>query len=216
VKIRNAKPGASVARKETIASSLDGPFLRREQPILSPRDCSHWDDTITTNPMVTILDNGATYLIYKSRKAVGYPLQLGIAYAPNPAGPFVRLGEGPLLGGMDLEDPFLFYQKKRRKFCLLAKDNHPREDNPDLWGGGVYAESDNGIDFSLVNHSLVYTRHLQWEDGHESVQTNLERASLLFDEDGNPCRLYFATGEGDTPYFFKGTSYLVSLPLLPE
>jgi hypothetical protein len=199
-----------------IADSIDGPFLRQDKPLLEPRDCSHWDDTITTNPTVTILENGTTYLIYKSRKAVGYPLQLGIASAPSPAGPFTRLSEGPLLDGMDVEDPFLFYDAQRSKFCLLAKDNHPQKDHPDLWGSGLYAESDDGIHFALVKNPLVYTRRLRWEDGHESVQTNLERASLLFDEKGDPCRIYFATGEGKDPYFFSGTSYVVSLPLKPE
>jgi hypothetical protein len=199
-----------------VSSSIDAPFIRQERPLLEPRDCSHWDDTITTNPTVAVLPDGRTYLIYKSRRAVNYPLQLGIAFAPNPAGPFTRLNEGPLLDGMDVEDPFLFYDSKRHKFCLLAKDNHPNEKNPDLWGSGIYAESDDAIHFSLVKNPLVYTRHLLWEDGHESTQTNLERASLLLDAQGNPLRLYFATGEGKTPYFFDGTSYVVSLPLKPE
>ena len=32
-----------------VADSIDGVFERRDMPLLEPRDCSHWDCTITTN-----------------------------------------------------------------------------------------------------------------------------------------------------------------------
>ena len=109
-----------------VADSIYGEFLRRERPLLSPRDCSHWDCTITTNPAVAILPSGKTYLVYKSRRAVGEPLMLGVAVAEQPDGEFQRLSDEPILTFDDsdfhVEDPFLWYDAGRKKFCLLAKE----------------------------------------------------------------------------------------------
>ncbi|MCI6443781.1 MAG: glycoside hydrolase family protein, partial [Clostridia bacterium] len=80
-----------------VADDIDGEFIRRDEPLLEPRDCSHWDCTITTNPSVVILPDGKTYMIYKSRRAFGKPLQLGIAVADKPDGKFERLTENPIL-----------------------------------------------------------------------------------------------------------------------
>ena len=52
-----------------VADSIYGEFVRRDTPILEPRDCSHWDCTVTTNPAVAILPDGRTYMVYKSRHA---------------------------------------------------------------------------------------------------------------------------------------------------
>ena len=37
-----------------VADDINGEFVRRDLPILEPRDCSYWDCTVTTNPMVAI------------------------------------------------------------------------------------------------------------------------------------------------------------------
>ena len=73
-----------------VADDINGEFVRRDTPILEPRDCRYWDCTITTNPTVAIMPNGKTYMIYKSRAAIGKPLQLGIAVADTPDGKFER------------------------------------------------------------------------------------------------------------------------------
>lgn len=124
-----------------IADSIDGPFHRFDAPLLEPRDCSHWDCTITTNPTVAILPDGTTYMIYKSRSSADAPLALGMAVAPRPEGPFHRLTEGPLFPQEDgtpysMEDPYLCYDEKRKRFCLIAKDD-PRNGSgiTGHWGG---------------------------------------------------------------------------------
>ena len=50
-----------------VADSIYGEFVRRDTPLLEPRDCRFWDCTITTNPSVAILPSGRTYMIYKNR-----------------------------------------------------------------------------------------------------------------------------------------------------
>ena len=202
-----------------VASDINGEFVRKDEPILNPRDCSHWDCTITTNPSVVILPSGKTYMIYKSRRAYGAPLQLGIAVADKPDGIFERLTENPILEFKDadkhMEDPFLWYNEKRKKFCMLAKDDSKNENAviTGEWGAGFYAESDDCIHFEIPENPKVYSRNLIWADGNKTIQCNLERPSLLFDEKGKPIYLYCASGNGNNPYNFNGTTYVIGIKL---
>ena len=202
-----------------VADSIEGPFVRQDQPLLEPRDCSHWDCTITTNPTVAILPDGKTYMIYKSRRGVGHPLQLGIAVAQQPEGPFTRLTEGPVLQFADenlhVEDPFLWYDARRKKFCLIAKDDCKNGSTgiTGEWGGGFYAESDDCIHFELAEEPKVYSRTVLWKDGHTSKQGNLERPCLLFDEDGTPTHLFCASGNADMPYDFRENTFVLCMKL---
>ncbi len=205
-----------------VADDIDGEFVRQDSPLLEPRDCSHWDCTITTNPSVVILPSGKTYMIYKSRSAFGKPLQLGIAVSDKPDGKFERLTERPILEFEDsnkhIEDPFLWYDEKRKKFCMLAKDDSKNGSDglTGEWGAGFYAESDDCIHFELAEHPKAYSRILEWADGTKTEQCNLERPSLLFDENGRAEYLYCASGNGNAPYSFQGTTYVVGIKLEPE
>ncbi|MFR6590350.1 MAG: hypothetical protein ACLURV_09765 [Gallintestinimicrobium sp.] len=69
------------------APSVFGPWTRCDEPLISPRDCSHWDCTATTNPAVAIQPDGTTYMLYKSRSFADGPLKIGVAKAPRPDGP---------------------------------------------------------------------------------------------------------------------------------
>lgn len=202
-----------------VADRIDGEFVRRDAPLLEPRDCSHWDCTCTTNPAVAVLPGGKTYMIYKSRREAGGTLRLGIAVADNPAGPFTRLSDDPVLdlGSDDLhvEDPFLWYDGERKKFCVIAKDDSKNGAHgiTGETGGGFYAESDDCIKFTVPENATLYTRTSAPVGGE--VLCNLERPWLLF-EDGRPVRLYCAAGRGKSPYAFEGNTFVVSFPLIKE
>lgn len=197
-----------------VADSINGDFVRRNTPLLSPRD-SHWDCTVTTNPAVTILPDGRTYMIYKSRRDSGAPLQLGVAAAPTPEGPFERLSDCPILQFADsdihVEDPYLWYDVPRKRFCLLAKDDSKNGSRGITggWGNGFYAESEDCIRFEIPEQPLAYTRKVQWANGNVTEQGNLERPSLLFNDSGEPAYLYCATGCGSAPYAFEGVTYII-------
>ena len=202
-----------------VADSIYGEFVRRDTPLLEPRDCGHWDCTVTTNPSVAIMPNGKTYMIYKSRSAVGKPLKLGIAVADKPDGVFERLSDFPILDFAEedkfIEDPFIWYDDKKKKFCLITKDD-VRNGGVGVtgeWGAGFYAESDDCMDFVIGDDAKVYSRKVTWEDGRETLQCNLERPSLLFDENGEPTHIFCASGTGENPYVFQGTTYIVSMKL---
>lgn len=205
-----------------VADDINGEFVRLDAPLLEPRDCRYWDCTITTNPSVVILPDGKTYMIYKSRRSVCHPLQLGVAVADRPDGEFRRLSDEPILSldGREyrVEDPFLWYDEKRKKFCLIAKDDCRNEANgiTGQWGSGFYAESDDCIHFEIAPHPMVYARELHWKDGRVTLQGNLERPSVLFDENGTPTHLFCATGDGKEPYQFEGNTYVACVELLPN
>ena len=205
-----------------VADDIDADFIRCDEPLLTPRDCSHWDCTITTNPSVAILPSGKTYMIYKSRRAYGKPLQLGVAVADKLDGKFERLTDTPILAFADenkhMEDPFLWYDEKRKKFCIIAKDDSKNGDRgiTGEWGSGFYAESDDCIHFEIAENPKVYSRSIEWEDGRKTLQCNLERPSLLFDKKGQPAYLFCASGNGSAPYQFEGKTYVVCINLSPH
>ncbi len=199
-----------------VADGIYDDFVRRDEPLLQPRDCSKWDCTITSNPSVAILPNGTTYMIYKSRSSVGSPLKLGVAISPSPDGKFERLTDMPILQFDDenkhLEDPFLWYDVERKKFCIVIKDDSKNGSHgvTGEFGAGFYAESDDCINFKIPDEPKVYSRKLKWEDGSESTQCNLERPNILFDEQNKPLYLFCATGNGCEPYSFTGRTYVVA------
>lgn len=203
-----------------VADSIYGEFVRRDTPILEPRDCSHWDCTVTTNPAVAILPDGTTYMVYKSRHAAGATLQLGVAVADKPDGEFKRLSDNPILCSDDpdlhIEDPFLWYDESRKKFCVLVKDDCK---NGSLgytgeWGSGFYAESDDCIHFTIPENPKVYSRQVTWADGTKTQQGNMERPWLLMDENGKPDYLFCASGKGSVPYSFEGETFIVAQKII--
>lgn len=201
-----------------VADDVNGEFVRRDTPLLEPRDCSHWDCTITTNPSVIIQPSGKTYMIYKSRSGVGSPLQLGIAVADSPEGPFERLMEDPILNFDDpdkhIEDPFIWYDEARNKFCLIAKDDCKNGSYglTGEWGAGFYAESDDCIHFEVAQSPKVYSRTVRWADGSVTTQRNMERPSLLMNEDGEPTHIFCASKNGAS-YAFEGRTFVVCMKL---
>ncbi len=202
-----------------VADDINGEFVRRDTPLLEPRDCGHWDCTCTTNPSVTIMPDGKTYMIYKSRCAYAKPLQLGIAVADAPDGEFKRLSDNPILDFHDenahVEDPFLWYDEKKKKFCIIVKDDvkNGAHGVTGEWGSGFYAESDDCLDFVIGDDPKVYSRHVEWADGTASLQGNLERPCVLFNEQGEPTHIFCASGYGPNPYSFDGNTFIVCMKL---
>jgi hypothetical protein len=202
-----------------VADDINGEFIRRDTPLLEPRTCDYWDCTITTNPSVAIMPDGKTYMIYKSRSAVGKPLKLGIAVADKPDGVFKRLSDKPILDfadeNMHIEDPFIWYDEGKKKFCLITKDDvkNGAYGITGEWGSGFYAESDDCMDFTIGDEPKVYSRTIEWTDGRVTTQGNLERPSVLFDENGKSTHIFCASGFGQQPYDFTDVTFIVCMKL---
>lgn len=203
-----------------VADSIYGEFVRKDKPILLPRDESHWDCTVTTNPTVAILPSGKTYMIYKSRKSEGATLKLGVAVADCPEGEYKRLSDRPIFDfdnpDLHIEDPFLWYDNKRKKFCLLVKDDSKNGSYgiTGEWGSGFYAESDDCVNFVIPENPKVFSRTVTWKDGKVTTQGNMERVSLLFDENGTPTHMFNASADGC--YGTGGRSYIVCQQLVKK
>jgi hypothetical protein len=202
-----------------VSDSVFGPWKRRETPLLEPRRPGHWDCTVTTNPTTAIMSDGSTYMIYKSREYSGATLRLGVAHATSPEGPFVRLQDEPILQfgdpDMHVEDPFLWYTEDGT-FHLLIKDDS-KNGSPGLTGergAGVYLTSKDCKNWDIGPNPKAYSRKVEWDNGSQTTQCNLERPFLLF-HDGKPTHLFLATGSGSTPYRFEHTWNIV-IPLMGE
>ncbi|MFI3169575.1 MAG: glycoside hydrolase family protein [Faecalibacterium sp.] len=201
------------------ATSVYGPWKRPDEPLMQPRNANYWDCTCTTNPSVAIMPNGKSYMIYKSRRSSNDPLQLGVAVADKPDGPYERLSDEPIFQFENpswfVEDPFMWYENGR--FCLLMKDDF-RDESGGItgeWGCGVYAESEDCLHWQIADQPKAYSRTLQWDDGTTTVQGHLERPNLLF-QNGKPTHLFAATAASAEPWKFKGTSWSVCMPLKDE
>jgi hypothetical protein len=197
------------------SKSVYGPWTRPDLPLLEPRKPGYWDCTITTNPSVALLPDGTSYMIYKSREYANSTLQLGIARAPQPDGPFIRIQDEPILQfehpDFHVEDPFLWYHDGQ--FHLLVKDDFKNNCGgiTGEWGAGVYATSNDCRHWDIHPNPKAYSRIVKWDDGTFSQQCNLERPNLLFHE-GKPTHLFLATGNGSIPYAFTDSWNMV-IPL---
>ena len=95
--------------------------------------------------------------------------------------PVKLVSEEPILNfkNMDyhVEDPFLWYDEKRKVFCLVAKDDckNGAKGVTGEWGSGFYAESEDCIHFEIAENPMVYSRQLEWKDGRVTKQGNLEQ-----------------------------------------
>ena len=142
-------------------------------------------------------------------------MQLGVAVADKPDGEFHRLSDDPILSFDDpdlhVEDPFLWYDAARKKFCVIAKDDSKNGSFgiTGQWGSGFYAESDDCIRFEIPSEDAVYSRKVSWKDGRHTQQGNMERPWVLFDDNGKPTHLFCASGAGSDPYSFEGRTYIV-------
>jgi hypothetical protein len=158
-------------------------------------------------------------MIYKSRSAVGKPLKLGIAVADKPDGEFKRLSDKPIFdfsdSNMHIEDPFIWYDEHKKKFCIITKDDvkNGAYGVTGEWGSGFYAESDDCVHFEIGNDPKVYSRTIEWMDGKITTQGNLERPSVLFDENGKPTHIFCASGFAERPYDFTDITFVVCMKL---
>jgi len=193
------------------APSPAGPWRRYDRPILEPRP-GKWDNTVVTNPAPVVTPDGRILLYYRSNTPNG--LRIGLAAADRPEGPYRRVTDEPVLNlpdGNFVEDPFAWWNGAC--FEMLAKD---------MTGGitgekhaGVHLWSRDGLDWRLAERPQAWSRRVLWDDGTTTVQGNVERPQLLFDDDGNPAYLFAATSDGPGGFRNARNTWTMVLPLGP-
>jgi hypothetical protein len=177
------------------APSLEGPWERRDHPILEPR-AGQWDALMTTNPAPCVLANGSVLLVYKSTGDADDLLRMGAARADRPEGPYERATDEELFAftgpGEHVEDAYVWHEDGR--FQLIMKDINGGLSGET--GAGVHAMSGDGITWSLSPSPKAYSLTLPFVNGNERTFARVERPQLLI-EDGRPRMLYLAVAESN-------------------
>ncbi|QYY35277.1 glycoside hydrolase family protein [Ruficoccus sp. ZRK36] len=196
------------------APEITGPWTRLNQPILEPRlDC--WDSLMVTNPAPCVEADGSLLLLYKSVLYRGDKMHLGVCRAQDYHGPYQRLSDEPILtfgGRDDVEDPFVWVEGGR--YHSIMKDvkggigGHP--------GGGIYVQSDDGVNWRLTQDVHAYSRTIRWQDGTRTVQDFLERPGLILGPDNRPRYFTAATATGASSSRMLKRSWNVVIPISCE
>jgi len=206
-----AESYASIRIGLATSRSLDGPWERRDAPILLPRP-GKWDSTVVTNPAPCVREDGRILMLYRSNTPAG--LRIGAATADGPDAPFQRLSDEPVLhlpGGGFVEDPFVWWNGTR--YEALAKDM-----TGSLTGefhAGVHLTSPDGLAWTLSVPPKAYSRRVVWQDGRVTVQGSLERPQLLM-RCGQPTHLFAATADGPGGFRRATRTWNMVIPLRPE
>jgi hypothetical protein len=203
-----------------VADSINGPWIRPNQPLLEAGETGAWDDHCTTNPAFLKHPNGQYWLYYKSWNTNEYenpgdPLirgnrKYGLAIADKLEGPYRKLASNPIIDfsskgdNKQFEDAFIWMENN--KFNMLARDmgifNHEN---------GLIMESKNGIKWTEPKIAYYETNHYINQPSpptHLKKYGRFERPQLLFQKD-KPTYL-FTTSQGgkymtSSPFIFKLT-----------
>lgn len=198
-----------------IADSPYGPWKRLDEPILKPKPNTFYS-YFTSNPSPIIQEDGSVLMIFKGRSYLPdgkySDMAMGVAYAPHIEGPYTVLNNDQPIFHVDkqgeAEDPFLW--KDKRGYHIIFKDHvakYTRER-----GGGVMAHSNDGLHWEVDKDPKAYSRTVEWEDGKVSMQGQLERPFLLF-ENGKPTHAFFATMDGPSGFENATESWNMVIPL---
>jgi len=186
----NCTQRIGVASSPDIAGFLDGSFRRKPEHLIMPDSVRTWE--VTVNPSVTKGPDGRFYMMFKSRKPDLGHMTFWMAVAPTPEGPFTHYSEVSTSADMACEDPYLWYDSRRRRFYAIAKYFSRTGSLAPEFGSLVLLTSKDGRDWKAATHSLVSLRRLRFKDGHETTLAHLERPFLLFDRKGRMLALLAA------------------------
>lgn len=192
------------------SSSLYGPWTRTDLPLLDVGLEGEWDDHCTTNPAVIKGEDGLYWLYYKSwntkeyldqKGAVRGNRKYGLAKSTSPVGPFVKVGNNPVIDFSDkpnnaqLEDAFVWNDKNG--YHMIARDmgffNHEY---------GLYLHSDDGLKWTAPEVSYLDMASYVLEKQTSSKLTRfgrLERPMFLLDKKNERPQFLFGATQGG-PY----------------
>jgi hypothetical protein len=193
------------------APSVTGPWTRLDHSIFPTKPGSFYS-FLTSNPSPCLDPDGGVTIVFKSRRYLGNthgPMELGIARAPAPAGPYRVLMDHPLeLPGGEVEDPFFW--RSRRGYEMIAKDMHGGIGGEKY--GGVHAWSPDGRSWRWGTPAAAYSRTLTFDDGLTETLGCFERVSLLFDGD-RPTHLFGAVADGPGGFCAATRTWNMCVPL---
>ncbi len=193
----NCTQRIGMASSPTIAGFLNGTFFQKPEHLVMPDSIKTYE--VTVNPSVCKGPDGRYYMMYKSRKPDLGHMTFWMAVANKPDGPFSFYSEVSSSADMASEDPYLWYDKKRRRFYAIAKYFSSKSKTNTEFGSLILLTSINGKDWGLANSYMVSPKKINFTNGTEVRLSNLERPFLLFDKKGN-LEALFAAAAVKSPY----------------
>lgn len=202
-----------------VSESPYGPWKRLDTPILTTQPNTFYNFLIS-NPAPVIQEDGSVMLMFKGREysndSTHSGMQLGMAYAPNPEGPYSVINNHQPIFKLDdkgeVEDPFLW--KDENGFHAVFKDHSGKITGER--GGGVLAHSKDGIQWNLDADPKAYSLTIEWEDKNVEKQGQVERPFILFDKKRQPSHIYFATMDGIGEFHNATDSWTMVIPFNKE
>ncbi|MDL2214597.1 glycoside hydrolase family protein [Dysgonomonas sp. OttesenSCG-928-M03] len=199
-----------------VSDSPYGPWKRLDKPILDTKPGTFYS-FLTSNPSPVIQEDGSVMMIFKGRAYnednTHGDMALGIAYADNIEGTYKVLNNNyPIFnveGQGEAEDPFLW--KDKSGYHIIYKDHVGKFTGER--GGGSMAHSQDGIHWTIDKDPKSYSRTVEWEDGSIGMQGQLERPFILFNKDGKPTHIFFATMNGPGGFENAAKSWNMVIPL---
>ncbi len=181
------------------AKSLDGPWQRRDDPILDPsNDPGHWTHQSScgvNNPAMVKMPDGRFFLYFKARKTGVSGTKMGLAIAEKLEGPYVIQPEPVTANKQTIEDGYAFLGKDGMVH-LITTDNHGIIEK----GGGLHWQSKDGLDFGAPTQAFHRLDHYIKRSDYPKARRiygpgiwKCERPQLLV-EDGIPRYLYAPSG----------------------
>lgn len=195
-----------------VADSPAGPWIRMDQPLISPTEGFH-DALCMANPSVTQRPDGGYLMVYKAvgkKKALpfGGPVVHLVAMADNPTGPFRKLPDPVFISpgsSFAAEDPFIWRGPDR--YWAIVKDFKGAFSGTGKTSLALF-ESADGIQWHTAKHPLVSGLALRCADGSVLSLEKLERPQLLMNG-GEPAVLICAAA----PAGHLSKSFSVQIPL---
>ena len=193
----NCTQRIGMASSPTIAGFLNGTFFQKPEHLIMPDSIKTYE--VTVNPSVCKGPDGRYYMMYKSRKPDLGHMTFWMAVANKPDGPFSFYSEVSSSADMASEDPYLWYDKKRKRFYAIAKYFSSKSKTNTEFGSLILLTSTDGKDWGLANSYMVSPKKINFNNGTEVILSNLERPFLLFDKKGN-LQALFAAAAVKSPY----------------
>ncbi|GAB5401793.1 MAG: hypothetical protein Aurels2KO_00240 [Aureliella sp.] len=197
-----------------IASSLDGPWTRFDEPVVNvSSDPNAVDALCVSNPSVTVRTDGSILMVYKTvarqlELPSGGPVGVAIAIAENPTGPFVKSDVRPFAVEGErfaAEDPFIWRSGDR--YWAIVKDRNGHFTGVKGFSLALF-QSDDGFEWKPARHLHVASPGYSLVDGRREELVIMERPQLLL-EDGRPIALFCAAAKTRD----KANGFNVQIPL---
>ncbi len=149
------------------AETIDGEWMRSEQPLCLPPDAN--------NPALIEKPDGSVLLYFRDGS-----LHVSVAEASCPEGPYTVVAQDIFPKG-PIEDMYVY--KTENGYEMLAEDAVGAYTG--LHKGGVLFRSQDGVHWDNEHPELAYTFDVDYEDGQHMTLQRRERPMLLHSPQGD-------------------------------